>query len=170
MQPCAINYRFIKCRTGPNAQPSQTDSLKWIYCSGDVVSCWLSVGHSDNEMEIGKASLEVQEKAEYIPQFSINHLALQTIMLDLCRCRAAHHCSTFINSINTSSRLLRFVSVNNIIKTVFCMQSAWSTYISIQSPYRACKSDWLMHIKCWKMEEGPWATCIWSQYSVLSRW
>ena len=36
-------------------------------------------------MEIGKASLEVQEKAEYIPQFSINHLALQTIMLDLCR-------------------------------------------------------------------------------------
>lgn len=40
-------------------------------------------------MEIGKASLEVQEKAEYIPQFSINHTALQTIISDLCRWGAA---------------------------------------------------------------------------------
>ena len=118
---------------GPNAQPSQTDSLNWIYCSWDVVSCWLSVGHGDNEMEIGKASFEVQEKAEYIPQFSINHLTLQTIILDLCRRWAARHCSAFLNSIDARSRLLHSMLVNSIIKTVFCMQSSSSTYISLFS-------------------------------------
>lgn len=61
-------------------------TLSKIYGSWDIVSCWLSIGHSDNEMEIGRASLEEQNRAEHFPLFLINHLAPQTIMLDLCHC------------------------------------------------------------------------------------
>lgn len=43
----------------------------------------MSVGHSNNEMEIGKASLKVLEKAVYVPAFSINQLEFPTFMMDL---------------------------------------------------------------------------------------
>lgn len=66
--------RFIKPSAEANTQPSPAEAFKLIYGGGDIVSCWLSVGHSDNEMEIGKTRLKVQQRAAHTTLFLINPL------------------------------------------------------------------------------------------------